>query len=107
MGNTRSFLKGNSNMRLHSNVIPFQKCDTDDDSPRFYAWRWARGAVTIVLMGFDDVTDGQTMLTFTPEVGVELGQSKVLAQSGEPALLYFKGTFEEQRDIFGQWDQLA
>lgn len=58
-------------------------------------------------MGLDDLTDGETVLTFTPEVGVELGQSEVLALSGEPTMLHFKGTFDEHRDIFSEWDRLA
>jgi len=58
-------------------------------------------------MDFDDVTDGQTTLTFTPEVGVEIGEPAVLALSGEPMMLCFEGTCEEQPDIFNRWDQLA
>jgi hypothetical protein len=54
-------------VQLHSNAIPFP-CDADDDTPCFFGWRWARGAITVTLEGFDDVTDGQTMLTFSPEV---------------------------------------
>ena len=96
-------------MHSPTNVIKSPKRDrTDGDSPTFYAWRWARGVITITIMGLDDLTDGETMLTFSPEVGVELGQSKVLALSGEPMMLHFTGTFAEHRDtIFSEWDRLA
>ena len=92
-----------------TNVIEFPQLDTtDDDGPRFYAWRWARGAITVTIMGLDDLTDGETMLTFTAEVGVEMGQSKVLALSGEPTMLHFKGIFADHcATVFSRWNKLA
>ena len=46
-------------MHSATNVIEFpQRDSTDDDGPRFYAWRWPRGAITVTIMGLDDLTDG-------------------------------------------------
>ena len=96
-------------MQLHTNVIEFPlPADTDDDEPHFCAWRWGRGALSISVEGFDEFADGETLLTFSPEVGVEIGEPTVLALSGEPSLLLFKGTFDHHRDtIFDQWNKLA
>lgn len=96
-------------MQPHTNVIEFPKPgSTDGDEPHFVAWRWDRGALTISVEGFDDLADGLTLLTFSPEVGVEIGEPTALALSGEPSLLLFKGMFEDHRDtIFDQWNKLA
>jgi hypothetical protein len=94
-------------MQPHINVTQFPK-RTHTDDPRFIAWRWDRGALTISVEDFDDLTDGLTLLTFSPEVGVEIGEPTVLALSGEPSMLRFNGSFEDHRDtIFNQWDKLA
>jgi hypothetical protein len=44
---------------------------------------------------------------FSPEVGVEIGEPTILALSGEPSLLLFKGNFEDHRELFRTWDKLA
>jgi hypothetical protein len=43
-----------------------------------------------------------------PEVGVEIKEPTILALSGEPSMLLFKGSFEEHRELFRTvWDKLA
>jgi hypothetical protein len=94
-------------MQSDTNIIEFPKRPYND-GPRFIAWCYDRGALTIVVEGLDAETDGETLLTFTPEVGVEIGNSTVLALSGEPPMLLFRGTFAGQRDaIFSEWNKLA
>jgi hypothetical protein len=64
--------------------------------------------LTITVEGFDHETDGANLLTFSPQVGVEIGEPTVLALSGEPSMLRFSGTFEDHGDtILNQWDKLA
>jgi hypothetical protein len=97
-------------MQSHANVIEFSKPRSKDaDGPCFIAWCWDRDAITIQVEGFDaDNVDGETLLTFSPEVGVEIGEPTVLALAGEPSMPRFKGTFDEQRDFFiKEWSSRA
>src|SRR5262249_40135424 len=63
----------------------------EDDGPRFIAWRYDRGELSIHVEGFGEQTDGEMLLSYSPEVGVEIGGPTVLAFSGEPSMLLFKG----------------
>jgi len=48
------------------------------------------------------------LLSFSPEVGVEIGEPTVLALSGEPSMIVFKGSFDQHRDFFrSDWGRLA
>ena len=95
-------------MQPHTDVIKFPTPDSIDDGTRLIAWCYDRGEITIMVEGLSEDADGETLLTFTPEVGVEIGNSTVLALSGEPSMLLFKGEFPEQRDaIFNAWNKLA
>ena len=88
-------------MQPHTNVIPFPARTDGYGAAHYIAWRWSRGALTIMVEGFDaDNVDGETLFSFSPEVGVEIGEPTVLALSGEPSMLLFKGSFIEQRDFF-------
>jgi len=95
-------------MQSHANVIQFPK-RSDGNDPHFIAWRWGRDALTIMVEGSDvDIVNGATLFSFSPEIGVEIGEPTVLALTGEPSMLLFKGTYAEQRDFFiREWEGLA
>jgi hypothetical protein len=98
-------------MQSHiNNVIAFPKLrrKQDDDGPRFIGWRYGRGELSIHVEGFDEQTDGEMILSWSPEVGVEIGEPTVLVLSGEPSMILFKGRFEEHRELFSTvWHKLA
>src|SRR5262249_24791703 len=95
-------------MQPDTNVINFPNTDnTDYDGPTFVAWKFDDGAIIITVEGFDQDVDGETLLTFTPQIGVERGPSKVLAMVDERSVLLFRGTYSEQRAIFDEWRELA
>ena len=89
-------------MQSQAEVIEFPKRanEQDDTGPHFIAWRYDRGELSIHVQGFDEHADGEMLLSFSPEVGVEIGEPTVLALSGEPSMVRFKGSFAEQRDFF-------
>jgi len=39
------------------------------------------------------------LLSWSPEIGVEIGEPTILALSGEPSMILFKGSFEEHREL--------
>src|SRR5262249_44838444 len=95
-------------MQPHTNVTNFPNTDnTDDADPTFVAWKYEDAAMIVPVEGFDQDVDGETLLTFTPQVGVERGPSKVLAMSDDHSIVLFKGTYPEQRAIFDEWRELA
>jgi hypothetical protein len=96
-------------MQSDAEVIDFPtRVSDEDDGPRFIAWRYDRGELSVHVEGFDEQTDGEMLLSFCPEVGVEIGEPTVLALSGEPSMLLFKGKFEEHRDFFrSKWGKFA
>jgi hypothetical protein len=96
-------------MQSDGKVIDFPKrVSGEDDGPRFIAWRYDRGELSIHVEGFDEQTDGEMLLSFSPEVGVEIGEPTVLALSAEPSMLLFKGSFEDHRKFFrNEWGRLA
>jgi hypothetical protein len=96
-------------MQSNAEVIDFpSRTSHEDDGPRFIAWRYDRGELSIHVEGFDEHADGEMLLSFSPEVGVEIGEPTVLALSGEPSLLLFRGKFEDHRDFFrNEWGRLA
>ena len=49
---------------MHSsiNVIEFPPRDLTGDARRFFAWRWARGAITIMIEGLDEETGGEAII---------------------------------------------
>jgi hypothetical protein len=52
----------------------------EQKAPHFIAWCWGRRGITIMVEGFDaDNVDGVTLLSLSPEVGVEIGVPAVLA----------------------------
>jgi hypothetical protein len=53
----------------------------DNTEPHFIAWRYDRGELSIHVEGFDEHADGETLASFSPEVGVEIGEPNVLALS--------------------------
>lgn len=87
-------------------VIEFPKRNTE--GPRFIAWRYDRGELSIHVEGFGEQTDGEMLLSFSPEVGVEVGEPTILALSGEPSMILFKGHFNAHRELFSDvWGKLA
>jgi hypothetical protein len=96
-------------MQSQAQVIEFPKrTSQEDDGPHFIAWRYDRGELSIHVEGFDENTDGEMLLSWSPEVGVEIGEPTILALSGEPSMLLFSGSFEEHRELFRTvWDELA
>jgi hypothetical protein len=90
-------------------VIEFPKRTShEDDGPRLIAWRYERSELSIHVEGFDEHTDGEMPLSWSPEVGVEIGEPTILVLSGEPTMLLFKGRFEEHRKFFSEvWGKLA
>jgi hypothetical protein len=96
-------------MQLQAEIIQFPKRDTGTaDGPRFIAWRYDRGELSIHVEGFCEQTDGEMLLSWSPEVGVEIGEPTVLALSGEPSMLLFNGRFEEHRELFSTvWTKQA
>jgi hypothetical protein len=83
--------------------------DADDHDPFFVVSVYPNGLMTVAVEGSgDDVVDGETLLSFHPWSGVEIGHSSIIAEAGNPSMLLFQGSYDEQRDIFfSTWDQLA
>src|SRR6516225_12254693 len=93
-------------MQSHSKVIEFPTCAShEDDGPRFVAWRYDRGGFSIHVEGFDDQTDGEMLLSLSPEVGVEIGEPTVIALSGEPSMAAAKRKIEGEGLFLCQCDQ--
>lgn len=51
-------------MQSQAEIIEFPKLrrKQDDTGPRFIAWRYARGELSIHVEGFDERTDGEMLL---------------------------------------------
>ena len=47
----------------------------EDNGPHFIAWRCDRSELSIHVAGFDEQTDGEMLLSWSPEVGVEIGEA--------------------------------
>jgi hypothetical protein len=96
-------------MQLHQEVTDLPKrASHEDDGPRLIAWSYERGELSIHVEGFNEHTEGEMILSWSPEVGVEIGEPTILALSGEPSMLLFEGSFEEHRKFFSdEWGKLA
>jgi hypothetical protein len=84
-----------------------RQSEQDDTGPHVVAWRYDRGGFAIMIEGLDQYCDGQVLWSFCPEVGFQIGEPTILALSGEPSLLLFKGDFEGHHEFFRTWDKLA
>ena len=67
----------------------------EDNGPHFIAWRYDRGEVSIHVAGFDEQTDGEMLLSWSPEVGVEIGEAHDTRTFWRTLDAPFKGRFEE------------
>jgi hypothetical protein len=47
----------------------------EDNGPHFIAWRCDCGELSIHVTGFDEQTDGEMLLSWSTEVGVEIGEA--------------------------------
>ena len=84
-----------------------QLASSDDDSPSYIGWKYSDGSMRITVEGLGEHVDGETLYTYSPLVGVELGNSELLAPDGRADMIVFKGRYEEQRKCFDAWDLLA
>jgi hypothetical protein len=97
----------NNVVQLNQHETPQTNSDSDDGPPCFIAWRYPNGSITVAVAGVADDVDGETLLTFTPYVGVEPGLSTVMALVGEPTIIIFEGTYDEQLAVFREWQRQA
>jgi len=62
-------------MQSYSEVIEFPThIKHKDNGPRFIAWRYDRGGLGVHVEGFDERIDGEMLLSFSPELGVEFAE---------------------------------
>ena len=66
-------------MQSYSNVIEFPSADRPDYRPHCVAWRYLRSAITVMVEGLGEDADERS-------AGVEIGNSTVLALSGDANL---------------------
>jgi len=80
---------------------------SDDDSPSYIGWKYSNGSIRITVEGVGEHIDGETLYSYSPLIGVEVGQSEVLALDESADIVVFKGNFEEQHKCFDAWVLLA
>jgi hypothetical protein len=98
-----------SRMQSNTNTIA-QSTDEHEDNtdPRFVVWCYPSGLMTVAVEGSgDNDVDGETLLSWHEYAGCEIGPSSIFAASGDAILLVFRGTYEDQKTFFDQWDQQA
>jgi hypothetical protein len=90
-------------MQSHAQTVERPELDRQDDAgPHLVAWRYDRGGLAIMVEDLDQYCDGQVLWSFSPEVGVRIGEPTVLALSGEPSMLLFSDSFEAHRKFFSE-----
>jgi len=67
----------------------------EDNGPHFIAWRCDRSELSIHVAGFDEQIDGEMLLSWSPEVGVEIGEAHDTRTFWRTLNAPFKGRFEE------------
>ena len=67
----------------------------EDNGPHFIAWRCDRSELSIHVAGFDEQIDGEMLLSWSPEVGVEIGEAHDTRTFWRTLDAPFKGRFEE------------
>ena len=80
---------------------------SDDNPPSYIGWQYPDGSIRITVEGVGEHIDGETLYSYSPWVGVEVGLSEVLALEGRADIVVFRGKYEEQRKCFDAWLLLA
>jgi hypothetical protein len=76
-------------------------------TPTFIGWKYPNGSIRITVETAGEHEGDNTILTYSPLAGVEVGATKVLALDERPEIIVFSGPYEDQRKCFAAWVRLA